>query len=136
MGAYQRAIGSTIRVYRGMLRLNGIVLPEGLAQQIGVLPGMADIIQVGALQVDEPGKLGLWLIALFAIVLFLPNTHEWMASRSPALATRGYKTTNLAGPKPLLSWQPNVRFGLALAVALFICVVKLNDVSPFIYFQF
>ena len=72
--------------------------------------------------------LGL-LIAFPQIVLFLPNTHEWMASR-------GYKTTNLAGPKPFLSWQPNVRFGLALAVALFICVVKLNDVSPFIYFQF
>jgi hypothetical protein len=112
-----------------MLGLSGIVLPEGLAQQIGVLPGMADIIQVGALQVDEPGKLGLRLIALFAIVLFLPDTHQWMASR-------GYKTTNLAGPKPFLSWQPNVRFGLALAVALFICVVKSNDVSPFIYFQF
>jgi alginate O-acetyltransferase complex protein AlgI len=129
-------IPSTISVYRGLFGFNGIVLPEDLASKVGALPGMSDVIQVGALGVEDPGNLALWLVALIFAVSFLPNTHEWMADRNPALPTRGYPATNSASVAPLFSWRPNVRYGLALAVALFICVVKLNDVSPFIYFQF
>jgi alginate O-acetyltransferase complex protein AlgI len=129
-------IESTLTVYRGLLGINGLVLPEELARQIGSIPGMADAIRVGSLNMDDPGKLGLWLVALLAAVSFLPNTHQWMAGRSPGLPSKGYPATNVSDSIPVFSWQPNVRYGLALAIALFICVVKLNDVSPFIYFQF
>lgn len=129
-------IPSTLSIYGGLLGRNGIVLPEEFARHIGALPGMADVIQVGALGVEDPGKLLLWLVGLLLVVSFLPNTHEWAGDWNPALSTKGYPATSAPDKAPLFLWQPNARYGFALAVALFVCVVKLNDVSPFIYFQF
>jgi alginate O-acetyltransferase complex protein AlgI len=127
---------STLSIYGGLLGRNGIVLPEPFARQIGALPGMADWIHIGALGLEDPGKLALWLIGLMLVVSFLPTTHEWTAGWNPALSTKGYPATSAPEKAPFFSWQPNARYGFAAAVALFVCVVKLNDVSPFIYFQF
>ena len=74
-------------------------------------------------------------IAGLVAVWGLPNTQEWLGSASPGLASPGYPATYVV-VRERFAWRPDGRHGLAFALLLFTCFVKLNDVSPFIYFQF
>jgi D-alanyl-lipoteichoic acid acyltransferase DltB (MBOAT superfamily) len=129
-------IETALVVYRGLFGLNGLILPEGIAQLFAAVPVLSEWIRPGFIHVAEPGRLILWIVVLFVVVWLLPNTHQWMARNSPALESKGYPATAAVDASPFISWRPNARYALAMAIALYICVVKLNDVSPFIYFQF
>ena len=106
-----------VHVYRGLFGFNGIASPGHPAV------------------LDEPlsaaclGLLGT--IGVFA----LPNAYEWLGSASPSLASPGYPNTKPI-PTQRHPWLPDSLHALAFALLLFVCFLKLNDVSPFIYFQF
>ena len=108
-------LGAAWHFYLGLFGFNGIAV-QGVAL------------------LDEPARaLGLGIAGLIA-VWSLPNTYEWLGAESPGLASPGYPATN---PTPArITWRADRRHGLAFALLLFVCFVKLNDVSPFIYFQF
>jgi hypothetical protein len=61
---------------------------------------------------------------------------QWLAAASPALATPGYPATYASTAPLRWGWRIAPSHAVAFAVLLFCCFVKLNDVSPFIYFQF
>ena len=107
--------GAAGAIYRGMFGLGGIALS-------GSTP--------------PPLQAIVWLALLLGAVWFFPSTHQWMGRMSPGLPTDGYPATSIASPPRWLAWRPGIAYGLALAAALSVCVVKLNDISPFIYFQF
>jgi D-alanyl-lipoteichoic acid acyltransferase DltB (MBOAT superfamily) len=71
-----------------------------------------------------------------ALALLAPNTQTLFRAHRPGLTTPGYASGIEERALPVLAW----RFGLGhalLAGALFgLCLVKLNDISEFIYFQF
>lgn len=77
------------------------------------------------------------LVAL-AACWFLPNSYEIMRRYRPGLASPGYPATEIApsGPPRLLAWRPTPPVAGALALAFVLCLLKLNDISEFIYFQF
>ncbi|MFZ5790033.1 MAG: MBOAT family O-acyltransferase [Pseudomonadota bacterium] len=129
-------IATAFAVYKGLAGLNGLMLPAATAQWIAALPGLGDIVTAGPVGVDKPLETAFWLAALLAVVWFVPNTHEWMGRASPGLPTEGYPATATADAPRLLAWRPHIVYGLALAVGFFFCVVELDDISPFIYFQF
>ncbi len=106
---------TTFAVYRGLFGLNGVTLHSGLIEQPLVVAALA--------------------VAALIAVWRLPNTYEWLGSANPGLPTTGYPATFPTAPERFC-WQPDRRHGLAFALLLFTCFVKLNDVSPFIYFQF
>ncbi|MGH6881426.1 MBOAT family O-acyltransferase [Hypericibacter sp.] len=123
-------------VYRGLAGLNGILLPSALVASLDRLPGFGALLTAGPIDVDRPLSTALWILGLLAVVWFLPNTHQWLGSASPGLPSEGYPATALLPTPRFLQWRPNWLYGLSFAGGLFICVIKLNDVSPFIYFQF
>jgi len=127
---------TALSVYRGLAGLNGVLLPPPVAESLNWLPGIGALLTAGPIDVDHPLTTMLWILVLLAVVWALPNTHQWLGSASPALPFEGYPATALAPAPRLLQWRPNWLYGLSFAGGLFICVVKLNDVSPFIYFQF
>lgn len=127
---------TALSVYRGLAGLNGVLLPPPVAKSLNWLPGIGALLTAGPIDVDHPLTTLLWILALLAVVWVLPNTHQWLGPASPALPSEGYPATAPAPPPRLLQWRPNWLYGLSFAGGLFICVVKLNDVSPFIYFQF
>ncbi len=106
---------STFAVYRGLFGFNGISLHAGV--------------------IEKPAVAALLVLAAIVAVRRLPNTYEWLGTASPGLSTQGYPATFPVAPERF-RWQPDRRHGLAFALLLFTCFVKLNDVSPFIYFQF
>jgi D-alanyl-lipoteichoic acid acyltransferase DltB (MBOAT superfamily) len=127
---------TAVSVYRGLAGLNGILLPSSLVEWLNGLPGLGTLLTAGPIDVDRPLSTLLWILALLAVVWGLPNTHQWLGAASPGLPSEGYPATALAPTPRFLQWRPNWLYGLSFAAGLFICVVKLNDVSPFIYFQF
>ena len=110
-------IATMIGIYRGLFGFNGAAFPQ-----------MTSAIEqpLVAAALGLTGLLAVWT---------LPNTQEWLGSASPGLASPGYPATYL-GERERFVWRPDRRPGLAFALLLFTCFVKLNDVSPFIYFQF
>ena len=85
--------------------------------------------------IQEPLLAAALGLAGLVAVWTLPSTQEWLGSANPGLASPGYPATSVS-ERGRFAWQPDRRQGLVFALLLFTCFVKLNDVSPFIYFQF
>jgi len=110
-----------------------------LSTMLGIYRGLFGVNGISFWQetwaIEEPlAAAGLGLAGLIA-VWGLPNTAEWLGSASPGLASPGYPATSTTSYRGF-TWQPEPRYGVVFALLLFTCFVKLNDVSPFIYFQF
>jgi alginate O-acetyltransferase complex protein AlgI len=127
---------TTLSLYRGLFGLNGITLPDRVAHVVTAVPWLGRYINPGASTLDEPLDVAWLVLALLAAVWLLPNTHEWLGASSPGLATRGYPATYPVTSQHRFIWRADVVHSTVFAVLLFLCILKLNDVSPFIYFQF
>jgi alginate O-acetyltransferase complex protein AlgI len=123
-------------VYRGLAGLNGVLLPSAIADWVAALPGLGALVSTGSLNVDRPLITLSMLVVLLAVVWLLPNSHQWFGKASPGLPSEGYPATVPAETSWRFKWQPNWVYAASFAIGFFICVVKLNDISPFIYFQF
>jgi D-alanyl-lipoteichoic acid acyltransferase DltB (MBOAT superfamily) len=70
------------------------------------------------------------IVAGFAICLVLPNTQQIMLNYRPIL-------DRVSPPRwPSLLWQPSFMSGVALGIMLLISLLRMSDVSKFLYFQF
>lgn len=105
---------------------------ESFSGAIQVLSAMAGSNGIGA-SVIESKTLALILLSLLFAWL-MPNTQELMHRYSPT-----YESTKGKGAAPawqFLSWQPNVRWAIALFVISATAIDGLSKVSEFLYFQF
>lgn len=117
-------LDTTIRIYQGMAGLNGVSLPtfaQPIAQQLG-----AGIAQTFAY--DGLGPVNIWIavtmlpMAVF-VALFMPNSFEWTRLQPSTVLSRIY-------------WYPSASKAFFVALLLSISMLKFNDVSEFLYFQF
>lgn len=129
---FRAADFETARLFwSGMIGLNAVVLPARLAALAAWWPGAV----AGPLPIPADYLL-LYAPAALAACWLLPNTYEIARAAVPVIATRGYPATWPRSWPRVLRWRPAPPWGVATAVALAICLLKLNHVSPFIYFQF
>ncbi len=73
---------------------------------------------------------------MLLIIWYMPNTYEWLGKSDPALKTSGYPATKIKINKKDIYWQPSILHAAAISFLFFLCLVKMNDPSEFIYFQF
>jgi alginate O-acetyltransferase complex protein AlgI len=109
---------TTLRMYRGLFGLNGLASGD---------PGF------------DPVKSSVWfgLLLLTAWVMLLPNLYQIMCSTRLALASPHYPATHIADiPGHRLVWRPRLAYAGFAAVVFIVCLLKIHDVSEFIYFQF
>jgi D-alanyl-lipoteichoic acid acyltransferase DltB (MBOAT superfamily) len=71
-----------------------------------------------------------------ALVLAAPNTQTLFRAHEPGLVSPGYASGIEAPAWPTLAWRFGLGHALLTGALLGLCLVKLNDVSEFIYFQF
>lgn len=112
-------IGTTISMYRGMLGLHGVSLPGFLA--IPALESLPFVVFAGL------GPINLWVTATivplgFAVALLMPNNLE-------------YHRYNPDGSGEI-ERRTGVWSVLFVSLCLSLSLLKLNDVSEFLYFQF
>ena len=105
-------------MYAGMIGLNGIELSKSA---VGLL--------------DPRGSLALLVLA-GAIAWFAPNTYQLLGDFGPALPTRGYPATAITAAPRWLRWSPRWWTAVVGGALFTVCILRLTDVSEFIYFHF
>ena len=83
---------------------------------VGVGPGVRD---------------GVALAALSGIALLLPNVRQLMAGEVLALPVRRPAAAAIG-----LRWRPGVVWAGVCFVMLALCLLRMTQVSPFLYYQF
>jgi alginate O-acetyltransferase complex protein AlgI len=71
-----------------------------------------------------------WMICLYGIVFFLPNTQQIMRLFRPALGRI------LPGPLTRLAWHPSRGWAVAMGVVAAAGVLGIGGTSEFLYFRF
>jgi len=113
---------------RGMLGLNGVVLPLNGQSVFAVLGSLG--VTFGPLRHDGAGLL---LIVLFGVVWFAPNTIELMRRYRPALTARSMREAAVPSAWGWRATRPWAWFTAALLLA---SLLNMGEVSEFLYFQF
>ena len=127
---------SAVAVWKGMLGLNGIALPQALFSRLGPV---ADFLSaMGVHGVWSSGTLFrdsvLRISALLIVTLGFPNTLQLLARYEPAIGVRPAKQE----PRlvRLLRWSPGVGWAVGLAVVAMAGILSLGELSEFLYWQF
>jgi alginate O-acetyltransferase complex protein AlgI len=123
-------LSTMLLVYEGMLMPSRIMVPESLAALAGLVPALT----VGDLAL--PSEQAKWIPLLLAFVWLTPNIYEVMRAATPALGSPGYPATFVAEWARWPRWRPSNAWSIAAALLFTTCLLKLNDISAFIYFQF
>ena len=75
----------------------------------------------------------IWLLIVGSIAFILPNTYQLFENFRPALVERPFDDT---ASKPRLRWNPDWKWAVCLSIMLLIAILRIGELSPFIYFQF
>ena len=131
------SFGGAVNVLKGMVGLNGIMLPETYKAKLGILGDL--LVTSGVSFANPPLYHGfievLWLVGLLFIVCFAPNTYQFMYKYRPALET--YFKGRLTGTKwQWLTWTQSWHWAIITSIIAIISILKLNQVSEFLYFNF
>lgn len=129
-----KTVSSANVLVAAMLGVNGIQLPERLE---GFLGHKAEWIKQFGLSFDAQliMSIGDWLqgclliTLLMIIALLFPNTQQFMKNFEPALLTKKPE-------KKFFAWSPNGWWAFGISIVAFIALLKTNNVSEFLYFQF
>ncbi|MEN9580477.1 MAG: hypothetical protein RJA70_3486 [Pseudomonadota bacterium] len=124
---------TTLAVWRAMIGENGAVLPRAWLDPLGVVSQA-----LAYYEVQFKGKADSTEILLAACMLVIvwvaPNTQEIVAR--PESAALPPLRLPVLPSFPALRWRPTWRWAVVMAVAAFIGIMKLDQVSEFIYYQF
>lgn len=131
-----RDLSSALSLLKSMVGMNGIVLPQAwqslldwgpasLAMKAGIRFGDSGVFQ---------GKTEVaWILALLAIIWFLPNTQQIMARFNPGLGLVHAQAGQIGAR---LLWRPNWIWAIAVSLICGLSILNITRVSEFLYFQF
>jgi D-alanyl-lipoteichoic acid acyltransferase DltB (MBOAT superfamily) len=129
------SVGAAVGVFKGMLGFNGIELPRLFVEKLGGL-GLPLHLVSG---VDMPAKAfivtQLWIFALLAIALALPNTLQIMARYEPVLGVKE-RPANTGLLPFALTWKPTLLWAFALSALAAVAIFQVGGPSEFLYWQF
>jgi len=81
------------------------------------------------------GEVSAWLAVLFVIAWWAPNTQQIMRAHEPVLQT-DRTVPALSGVSRLLAWRPTIIHAVVASAIFVSCVLSMNRVREFLYFQF
>jgi D-alanyl-lipoteichoic acid acyltransferase DltB (MBOAT superfamily) len=122
-------VSAAMLMLKSMFGYGGVVWPIDARHQLGVL---ADYLSSIGLQFGYPQNFNglanvIGMLALMLFVFLAPNVQQLMA-RYPAA---------LEPPEPSrFSWQPDLKWGMLIGIFALIAILKLGELSEFLYFQF
>ena len=130
-------------IFRGMLGLNGLLLPPSLYDRVGPLAHFFGRATESAIAFDSFKTLVVWIPLLLVIALGLPNTLQILSRYEPALGVRpvavaGTATigARLRAAFARVAWNPTLAWAIGLSILAAIGVYQLGGNSEFLYWQF
>ena len=128
-------LASASSVYAAMIGLNGIDLPANLLAKAGLIGDALIALGIEArpsadFVLWQPIS-AIWITALLLVVLFCPNSIEWLGR-----FVRYFEVNRQQLPA-VLAWWPPLLPAIIVAALLFYTMVQINNApSEFLYFQF
>ena len=129
-------LNGAITMYSAMFGFNGLSLPNSIS---ALAPALLSIfpdanIMTNGVGVFSEGSNDAEIIIACIIVLYFPNTLEWMHIAEPALNTEHFfkKKYNYK----LSHWKQSAKHAKLMAMIAIISILSLGDASEFLYFQF
>ena len=137
-----------ISIWKGMVGLNGIMIPDRIAHQLGPIQDL-----LAALGANFPYRSEYFVHAftmtfignmlLIPTVLFLPNTQQWMSNFQPVLEAKSQpiqleSESLISQVQKRLAWQFNIGYGILIGCIFFV-IFKVSFAVPmtnFLYFNF
>jgi D-alanyl-lipoteichoic acid acyltransferase DltB (MBOAT superfamily) len=116
----------------GMLGGNGISLPRGLLEPLGLIDVLPFVVAEDGGAVDFV-LTWLWVGGLFLIATALPNSLQLMARYEPAL-----DPGKRVGPTvpARFAWRPSLSWAFTICVVAATAILRLSAESEFLYWQF
>jgi alginate O-acetyltransferase complex protein AlgI len=130
------SLDGAIKVYEGMLGMNGISLPGVFKPIIEPIRAIFPDISVVAEGFNSFGSAyGLAaLFILLIVVLFSPNTMEWMQLYKPALGFEHFEDKD--AKMGWLMWKPNIVWAILVGFIAVYALLQMSNPSEFLYFAF
>ncbi len=135
--------GGAWNLLKGMAGFRGIALPQSLLahfsiplKQLMLTFGFRfNLVETMVLRPDMFSRGVLWICILFVVVMFAPNTQEFMGSFLPIINPEKHPVPQRT---PLCRWSPTTRYAFGIAVLSFISFASLMILqkTEFLYFQF
>jgi len=135
------SLDGAIHVLQGMMGMNDFILPRIMGYYFNQVMGYD--LSTGLVGLGIPLKLtprfgGIDalrdLLILFIIAFFAPNTQQVMRKYLSAHETLMGKITPWTFPH--IQWQPNKISAFIISIGFIYIILKMTDVSEFLYFQF
>lgn len=123
---------AALAVLRGMIGMNGLRLPirgiETLENYTKALDAWG--VSFGNLPAFPDGSTNMiaWVVVLWVLVWFTPNTQQIMADYQPAFQN--------VESNSFLRWRPNFFWTIVTAIIFLYSLKQMGQVSEFLYFQF
>jgi len=93
----------------------------------------SDIFRIGVFGAKP--KIGIfWILLSMLIVNFLPNSKEFILSKSKTFKKQGDIVSNSASKR--ITWKPNFFWGAIFVIMLTLSLLSFSNTSEFLYFQF
>lgn len=128
------SIGAAMGILKGMVGVNGFVLPSGYQEALGPLGHLLGQIGITFAPLPAFSYMAVLLILVsFVICWFLPNVQEYMSNYKPALDSFREEATK---HRCWLRWEPSLLAGAGMSGIIVLAILGLNQVSKFLYFQF
>jgi D-alanyl-lipoteichoic acid acyltransferase DltB (MBOAT superfamily) len=124
-------IGSIALTYLCVLAASIFFRAASCTDAVTLLGGMAGLHGTGpSMPLPEKAKSLIWLVLLYTIVWFMPNTQQIMRAHEPALGRIQ------PGPFSELAWRPSLTWAVAAGLGASLGVLALGGTTEFLYFQF
>ena len=128
-------MASAAGVFKGMLGLNGVSLPEQVARMIG-MPGFEPMMLLdGPVSFHDFQVSAVYIAGLLLIALLMPNSLQMLANYDPVLLTPK-RPPKIAGVGPAIYWRPTFAWMGFIAAIAAVSMVWLTGKSEFLYWQF
>jgi D-alanyl-lipoteichoic acid acyltransferase DltB (MBOAT superfamily) len=135
-------LNSALLILKGMAGLNGISIPNAIAAHLGSGTQMLESFGIrftlggGA----EFMYTYLWILFLFLVAIFFPNTQEIMAHQQPVLSQYKSSPHESVNSHNFLSqhfiWRASRIWVWITAFTAALGLLSLSKISEFLYFQF
>ncbi|HEY0663492.1 MAG TPA: MBOAT family protein, partial [Thiobacillaceae bacterium] len=131
---------AALAMLAGMAGANGVAVPNAIAVRLG--GAWQVLLDVGVTSYLAGGSqfifTWLWIAALLAAVLAMPNTQQIMGRFEPAMhlhrADAGDELRVMAKLHSALSWRPSAGWAVVTGVTASLAVLAMSRVSEFLYF--
>ena len=129
------SFASAMRLWKGMLGLNGIALPDRHLAALGHLGLNPSAFGLSAdpLILNPALEVLVWIFGLVAIAVLLPNSQQ-LIGLAPVEGARP------GPPMPAWArwaqWRPSMPWALVTSCVAVVVVLHLTQVSEFLYFKF